>query len=173
MQHCKEWVWKFCVLQICVYRFTLIIYPIIRNVIPKLTCCSSSRPVQRTFYPSMALQSFLLDLGRFFSFLILYIVGLLRRGSARRKAATYTQNKRTQTSMPWVGFEPTIPAFERAKTVHALDLLATVIAQFREPVRWLHCVHKRLIKIMVWTYDSECEMYSYSCTKQHIVKIYL
>jgi hypothetical protein len=23
-----------------------------------------------------------------------------------------------QTSMPWVGFEPTIPVFERAKTVH-------------------------------------------------------
>jgi hypothetical protein len=32
-----------------------------------------------------------------------------------------TQNKHTQTSMPRVGFEPTIPAFERAKTVHALD----------------------------------------------------
>jgi hypothetical protein len=27
----------------------------------------------------------------------------------------------------WVGFEPTIPAFERAKTVHALDRVATVI----------------------------------------------
>jgi hypothetical protein len=38
------------------------------------------------------------------------VVGLLRRGSARRKAATYTQNKRTQTSMPWVVLEPTIPA---------------------------------------------------------------
>jgi hypothetical protein len=29
--------------------------------------------------------------------------------------------------MPRVGFEPTIPAFERAKTVHALDGAATVI----------------------------------------------
>jgi hypothetical protein len=29
--------------------------------------------------------------------------------------------------MPLVGFEPTIPAFERAKTVHALDSAATVI----------------------------------------------
>jgi hypothetical protein len=37
-----------------------------------------------------------------------------------------TQNKRTQTSMPLVGFEPTIPVFERAKTVHALDSAATV-----------------------------------------------
>jgi hypothetical protein len=34
---------------------------------------------------------------------------------------TRTQNKRTQTYMPRVGFEPTIPAVERAKTVHALD----------------------------------------------------
>jgi hypothetical protein len=29
--------------------------------------------------------------------------------------------------MPWVGFEPAIPASERAKTVYALDLAATVI----------------------------------------------
>jgi hypothetical protein len=32
----------------------------------------------------------------------------------------YTQNKGTQTSMPCVGFEPTIPVFEWAETVHAL-----------------------------------------------------
>jgi hypothetical protein len=37
-----------------------------------------------------------------------------------------TQNKHRQTSMPWVGFEPTIPAFDRAKTIHALDRAATV-----------------------------------------------
>jgi hypothetical protein len=30
-----------------------------------------------------------------------------------------TQNKRTQTSMPRVGFERTIPVFEWAKTIHA------------------------------------------------------
>jgi hypothetical protein len=35
-----------------------------------------------------------------------------------------TQNKRTQTSIPRVGLEPTIPMFERAK---ALDRAATVI----------------------------------------------
>jgi hypothetical protein len=29
--------------------------------------------------------------------------------------------------MPWVGFEPTIPAFERAKTVHALHCATTMI----------------------------------------------
>jgi hypothetical protein len=38
-----------------------------------------------------------------------------------------TQNKRTQTSLPRVEFEPTIPPFMRAKTVHALDRAATVI----------------------------------------------
>jgi hypothetical protein len=31
-----------------------------------------------------------------------------------------------QTPMPWVGFEPKIPASERAKTFHALDREATV-----------------------------------------------
>jgi hypothetical protein len=31
--------------------------------------------------------------------------------------------------MPRVGFEPTIPVFEWAKTVHALDLVATVIGR--------------------------------------------
>jgi hypothetical protein len=40
---------------------------------------------------------------------------------------TQTQNKRTQTSMNWVGFERTIPAFERKETLHALDRAATVI----------------------------------------------
>jgi hypothetical protein len=29
--------------------------------------------------------------------------------------------------MPSVGFEPTIPAFERAKTFHALDRAVTMI----------------------------------------------
>jgi hypothetical protein len=31
--------------------------------------------------------------------------------------------------MPQLGFEPTIPGFERAKTVHALDRVATVIGK--------------------------------------------
>jgi hypothetical protein len=37
------------------------------------------------------------------------------------------ENKYTETSMPLVGFEPTIPLFQRANTVHALDRVATVI----------------------------------------------
>jgi hypothetical protein len=43
---------------------------------------------------------------------------------------TQTHNKRIQTSMPWVGFEITIPAFEPARTVHALDSAASVIGSF-------------------------------------------
>jgi hypothetical protein len=33
-----------------------------------------------------------------------------------------------QTSMPHLGFEPTIPVFERAKKANALDSAATVIS---------------------------------------------
>jgi DICT domain-containing protein len=40
---------------------------------------------------------------------------------------TQTQNKRTQTSMPRVGFEPTNPVSEETKTVHDLDRAATVV----------------------------------------------
>jgi hypothetical protein len=35
-----------------------------------------------------------------------------------------------RTSMPWVEFESTIPLFEWAKTVHALDRTASLIAVF-------------------------------------------
>jgi hypothetical protein len=53
-------------------------------------------------------------------------------GSARRKAPTYTQSnintEQTHTNdQTWLRFEPTIPALERAKTVHVLDRAATVI----------------------------------------------
>jgi hypothetical protein len=37
--------------------------------------------------------------------------------------------KRGQTFMPRVGVEPTIPVFERTKTCHALDRVATIIGQ--------------------------------------------
>jgi hypothetical protein len=39
---------------------------------------------------------------------------------------TQTQNKRTQTSMHQVGFEPMIPVSEREKAMNALDRAATV-----------------------------------------------
>jgi hypothetical protein len=60
------------------------------------------------------------------------MVGLLRRGmspSQGRYPHTGQHNTKythTHTSMPRVGFESTIPASERAKTVHASDRAATV-----------------------------------------------
>jgi hypothetical protein len=67
------------------------------------------------------------DLTRFLSFLIYtQSVGLLRKPLPTHRTAQ-PQNKHTQTSMPRVAFEPTIPVFERTKTVHASDRAATVI----------------------------------------------
>jgi DNA-binding transcriptional regulator of glucitol operon len=40
---------------------------------------------------------------------------------------TQIQNKRTQTSIPRMGFESTTPVLEREKTVHVLDRTANVI----------------------------------------------
>jgi hypothetical protein len=66
---------------------------------------------------SMALQPF--GPWRFFSFLVLYTVGrtpwtgvqLVARQLPTHRM-TQTQNKRTQTSMPHVGFDHTTPVFE-------------------------------------------------------------
>jgi hypothetical protein len=79
----------------------------------------------------MGLKS--LDLGRFFSFLILYTVGSTPWTGINPSQGRYlhmttqTQNKRTQTTRPRVGFEPMIPVLERAKTVHASEGAATLI----------------------------------------------
>jgi hypothetical protein len=76
----------------------------------------------------------LVDLGRFFNFLI-YTVGRTPWTGDQFVArplpthiTTQILNKRTQTHMPRVGFEPTIPAFELAKNVHALDRADSVIS---------------------------------------------
>jgi hypothetical protein len=82
----------------------------------------------------MALQPFL-GPWPLFQFLHLFTqsVGVLGQGNqpvARPLSAhrtPQTQNKRTQTYMPREGFEPTIPVFKRAKTVHALDRAANVM----------------------------------------------
>jgi hypothetical protein len=60
-------------------------------------------------------------------------VGLLGReiSPSQDRYLTQTQNKHRQTSMPWVGFELTIPVFERAKkTFHVLARSATVIGSY-------------------------------------------
>jgi hypothetical protein len=53
----------------------------------------------------------------------------LDRESARPKAATYTQNNRNTQKNAHTDINATIPGFERAKTVRALDRTATVIGQ--------------------------------------------
>jgi hypothetical protein len=90
--------------------------------------------VLTTFISVCSSSDLLFDLGHLLSFLIIYTVGRTPSTGVQPVArplpthrATQTQNKRTQTPVSWVGFEPTIPAFERAKTVHAVDLAGTVI----------------------------------------------
>jgi hypothetical protein len=69
-----------------------------------------------------------------FQFINLY-TGSLDKGSALRKATAYTQNNTNrinaqQTLMSRMGFEPTIPVFERAKTLHAFDRAANSIGSY-------------------------------------------
>jgi hypothetical protein len=94
-------------------------------------CPAVRSSIHPSSYGSIVL---LFDLGRLSSFLILYTVGRTPwRGDqpvARplpTHRITQTWNKCTQTSMPWVGFESTVPPFERAKRIHALDRAAAVI----------------------------------------------
>jgi hypothetical protein len=57
-------------------------------------------------------------------------VGLLGRVISPSEGRYITQRQTDrQTSMPQVGFEPNIPSFQRAKTVHDLDCVATVIGE--------------------------------------------
>jgi hypothetical protein len=111
------------------------------------------------------LYSPLLGPGLLFSFVIFFTqpVGLLgwvislSQGRYLHRTKQ-TQNKRTQTSMPWVEFEPMLPVFERAKTVHALDRAATVIGHwclsndlFSQAVsRWLPTAAAR-VRARVWS----------------------
>jgi hypothetical protein len=83
-------------------------------------------------YSSIALQP-LAGTWPFFSFVIFFTVGLLGRtiSSSQGRYLHTRQHKyrkmHTQTSMTCVGFEPTNPAFEWAKAVHALDRAAALI----------------------------------------------
>jgi hypothetical protein len=115
----------------------------------------------------MALQVlFCWTLAGFSSFLILYTLDRTPSTGDQpvtRPLPTYrttqTQNKRIQTSMPWVGFEPTIPVFERTKTVHESDRSATaigctsVIHELITGLNWLEgladSTHKRMAR---WNY---------------------
>jgi hypothetical protein len=50
----------------------------------------------------------------------------LNTGQHKHRINAYTP----EISRPWMGFEPTIPACERAKTVHALDRADTVTGKY-------------------------------------------
>jgi hypothetical protein len=75
-----------------------------------------------------------LELGHFYSSLILYKVGRtpwFRDHSVARPLPTYrttkTRNMHSQISMPRKEFELTTPVFDGEKSVHALDCAATEI----------------------------------------------
>jgi hypothetical protein len=86
----------------------------------------------------MSLQHFSWTLTCSFIFLILYTVGRTSLGGISPSQCLYLHTEQHKygikhtihTSMPWVGFEPTIPAFERAKAAYALDRAATVITSY-------------------------------------------
>jgi hypothetical protein len=98
-------------------------------VCAELKCCSSK------FFICLWLYSPVVGPWPLFQFLNLYTVGrtpwtgdqpVARPLPTRR--TTQIQKKRKQTYMYWVGFEPTIPVYERAKIAHTLDRTATVIS---------------------------------------------
>jgi hypothetical protein len=85
-----------------------------------------------------------------FSFLVFYTVSKTRMGNqpiARRlptHRATLTQNKRTQRSVPQMGFEHTIPVSEQVKRFHALDCAVAVISNIMFTfTKNLHCLTQK------------------------------
>jgi hypothetical protein len=92
----------------------------------------SCRATTKSIHSSTALRCALAA----FQFLNPYIVGMtpqIGHQPVARALPTYrttqTQNKRTQTFMPRLRFEPTTQVFEPAKTIHELDHAATVIGR--------------------------------------------
>jgi hypothetical protein len=101
------------------------------------------------------LYSPLLGSGRFFSFVILYTFGrtpwtgdqpVARLLPTHRTAQT--QNKRTQTSMPRVGFKPTATVFERAKTIYSLNCADTMIGEIQDSNYCSRCYVSELKKML-------------------------
>jgi hypothetical protein len=87
-------------------------------------------PIYLSIYGSTAL----VDLGQFLIFFIFCTVDRTTWTSDQPVArplpthrTAQTQNKRREMSMLRVGFEPTIPMFERTKPAHAWDRVVTVI----------------------------------------------
>jgi hypothetical protein len=79
-----------------------------------------------------------------------------------------TQNKRTQTYKPQVGFEPTIPVVERSKTVLALDRAATVIG-----TSVAYTYEMSSLQFVLFTHPSILSRYKTIITKLIAVHIWL
>lgn len=84
----------------------------------------------------MALQS-LSSFSHFFNFMLLYAINsnpwTVGQYDARpliKNRITQTQNRRTQTYMSRIGFEPTTSVYERMETIYALDRLATEVGRY-------------------------------------------
>jgi hypothetical protein len=111
----------------------------------------------------MALQLF----GTFFSLLIYtQSVGVLGRWISPSQGRylhneQHKQNKCTHISMRRVGFEPTIPVFERAKTVHVLDRAATVISHksiYNRKIYFDHDFEKQYAVLRKYSFNGITQM---------------
>jgi hypothetical protein len=98
----------------------------------RLCCCqlrsSYIRHIVSTAVGSVIHFPYRLNFGNRESFYTFW-KGSLHGGSVHRKASTYIGQRNTENrghaSLPPAGFEPTIPVFERSKTMRALDFAAT------------------------------------------------
>lgn len=97
----------------------------------KLMVSLRARKVRDFFRLSMALQPIVRPWSLFpLSWSYIRSVRLLGRGISPTQSHylhTGKQNKGKQTSLPWVGFDPTTSAFELENTVNALDRSVTAI----------------------------------------------
>jgi hypothetical protein len=106
-------------------------------------------------YLSVYDYSPLLNLGCILNFLILYTVGrLLGRGISQSQGRylhtwQHKQNKYTHTSVTQMGFEPTMPLFQRVKTVCVLDRSAAVIGRWQ--IYWTSFI----VSIVILNFFSE------------------
>jgi hypothetical protein len=82
-------------------------------------------------------------------------VGLLGRviSPSQGRYRKQTKNKHKQISMPWLGFEPAVPVFERAKTIHASGRAATVIGQ-KVCSRYITGMEKQWMRMKFWLNNS-------------------
>jgi hypothetical protein len=128
----------------------------------------------------MALQPFLLDLGRFFSFFIPYTFGRTPWMEISPSQGRYLHtgqhkhriNAHRYPCLEW-GLEPTIPVFEGTKTVRVLDRAATVIGS-RSSRRYylmlkLSRFHK-LLQVRAYSYSSYAYRVRFLILQRHICK---